>query len=63
MKKIINVKTSKNIFTQDLASNNVPFVILARDIDRLHDVELSILTEVFFLAEYFVEPILINETS
>ena len=63
MKKIINVKTSKNIFTQDLASNNVPFVILARDIDGLHDVELSILTEVFFLAECFVEPILINETS
>lgn len=51
------------IFLQDLASNNVPFVILARDIDGLHDVELSILTEVFFLAEYFVEPILINETS
>ena len=62
MKKIINVKTSKDIFTQDLASNNVPFVILARDIDGLH-VELSILTEVFFLAEYFVEPKLINETS
>ena len=51
------------IFLQDLASNNVPFVILARDIDGLHDVELSILTEVFFLVEYFVEPILINETS
>ena len=51
------------IFLQDLASNNVPFVILARDIDGLHDEELSILTEVFFLAEYFVEPILINETS
>ena len=63
MNKIINVKTSKDIFTQDLASNNVPFVILARDIDGLHDEELSILTEVFFLAEYFVEPILINETS
>lgn len=63
MKKIINVKTSKDIFTQDLASNNVPFVILVRDIDGLHDVELSILTEVLFLAEYFVEPILINETS
>ena len=63
MKKIINVKTSKDIFTQYLSSNNVPFVILARDIDRLHYVELSILTEVFFLAECFVEPILINETS
>ena len=51
------------IFLQDLASKNVPFVILARDIDGLLDVELSIFTEVFFLAEYFVESILINETS
>ena len=42
MKKITNVKTSKNIFTQDLSNNNVPFVILARDIDGLHDVKLSI---------------------
>lgn len=63
MKKIINVKTRKDIFTQYLSSNNVPFVILARDIDGLHDVELRILTEVFFLAECFVEPILISETS
>ena len=50
MKKIITVKTSKDIFIQSLSSNNVPKVILARDTDGLHDAELSILKEAFFLS-------------
>ena len=41
-------KQVKIFFFQGLSSNNVPFVILARDIDGLHDAELSILTKVFF---------------
>ena len=54
----------KTFYIQSLSSNNVPKVILARDIDGLHDAELSILTEVLvFIDKGIVELILINGTS